>query len=112
MSSRLLPLVSGTKNRQNRKVTNMKPEKIQKAFASESEATSIGKNFVTTKANVQLNDVEREDAKDLISGEKSSDIINQGIGPKPSENADTKTERDVTGTNSILLTNLLLCSKV
>ena len=62
----------------------------------------LEKNLVTRKASVQLKVVDMEEATDLTSGEKSSDIINQGMGPNPMENTDTNTDRDVTGSQLIL----------
>ena len=38
-----------------------------------------------------------EEATDLTSAEKSSDIMSQGMGPKPMLNADTKTDKEITG---------------
>ena len=68
----------------------------------------LEKNFVTRNARVQLKVVDMEEATDLTSGENSSDIINQGIGPNPMENTDTKTDRDVTGSQLILAAAVLL----
>ena len=67
-----------------------------------TQTTMFEKNFVTRNARVQLKVVDMEEATDLTSGEKSSDIINQGIGPNPMENTDTNTDRDVTGSQLIL----------
>ena len=61
----------------------------------------LEKNLVTRKAKVQLNDVDIEEAKDLTSDEKSSDIMSQGMGPNPILNTDTNTDREITGSMSI-----------
>ena len=76
--------------------------KNQKAPASVIPVTRVVKNLVTRKASVQLKVVETEDANDLTSGENSSDIINQGIGPNPIEKARTKTDSETTGKIEIL----------
>jgi len=59
-------------------------------------STKFEKNFVTTNARVQLKDVVIEEAIDFISDEKSSDIINQGIGPNPTLKKATKIESEAT----------------
>ena len=64
--------------------------------------TMVEKNLVTRNATAQLNYVVTEDAEDLTPGGNSSDIISQGIGPNPKENANTKIERDNNGIKSIL----------
>ena len=68
----------------------------------------LEKNFVTRNARVQLKVVDMEEATDLTSGEKSSDIISQGMGPNPMENTDTNTDREVTGSQLILAAAALL----
>ena len=73
-----------------------------------TQTTMLEKNFVTRNARVQLKVVDMEEATDLTSGEKSSDIISQGIGPNPMENTDTNTDSDVTGSQLILAASVLL----
>jgi len=60
---------------------------------------------VTTNARVQLKDVVIEEAIDFISDEKSSDIINQGIGPNPTLKKATNIESEATGLVSGLFNN-------
>lgn len=148
MSSRLLPLVSGTKRRQKKKVRMVMPPNTQKAPACVNPASWKGwssspsrhhqvhlyhqvieecwcltmseKNLVTRKARVQLKVVEIEEATDFTwifipgwkwlyfyciyhqtnstSGANSSLIMSQGIGPKPREKANTKTDSEINGT--------------
>ena len=73
------------------------PIKIKKATLSVTKSTIFVKNFVTRKARIQLKETAREEACPLISGEKSSDIISQGIGPKPMEKANMKRDMETTG---------------
>ena len=86
MAPKLFPLVSGTNKRQKRKVRPVMPPKTQKEPASLMAATRSEKNFVTMKARVQLKVVAMAEAGPRTSQENSSDIISQGIGPKPMEN--------------------------
>ena len=68
----------------------------------------LEKNLVTRNARVQLKVVDKEEAMDFTSGENSSDIISQGIGPKPIEKTDTNTDKDVTGSQEIFAPKVLL----
>ena len=52
---------------------------------------------MTTKASVQLQPVDREDAVAFTSGLNNSDIISHGIGPNPIENIETNKDKDITG---------------
>lgn len=73
------------------------PPKTQKEPASVMADTKLEKNFVTTKARVQLKQVAIEEAKPRTSGENNSDIMSQGIGPNPTLKAKTKIDKDAMG---------------
>ena len=62
-----------------------------------SSVSKDEKNCVTQKANAQLKVVAREDATPFTSGENNSDIMSQGMGPKPMLNPSTKIDKEITG---------------
>ena len=70
--------------------------KIQKAKLSVTALTMLVKNLVTRNAKIQLKETAKDDVKLLTSGEKSSDIINHGIGPNPIEKAKIKRDMEAT----------------
>ena len=110
IASRLFPLVSGTKRRQNKNVSPVMPPNTQKEPASVRTSTIVEKHFVTRKAKVQLKQVAMEEARPRTSGENSSDIINQGMGPNPTLKAITKIDNEAKGTICSLVARAVLSS--
>eukprot|EP00090_Calanus_glacialis_P039698 TRINITY_DN69131_c0_g1_i1.p2 TRINITY_DN69131_c0_g1~~TRINITY_DN69131_c0_g1_i1.p2 ORF type:complete len:131 (-),score=38.71 TRINITY_DN69131_c0_g1_i1:58-450(-) len=93
---------------QKRKTPTRMAVKIQKAKLSVTALTMLVKNLVTRNAKIQLKETAKDDAKLLTSGEKSSDIINHGIGPNPIEKAKIKRDMEATGSIPIFEASAVL----